>query len=279
MFKSFRAFRSLMANDLLQERIQHSGILGPTRPANYRDVMLHRKLVSEEVTVLDLWINHTGDSEGGVDGSLTLLSCTQGTPDFWRIHQRVEKERRGARRAGSLQRCAVGMAGLLCWRVIKKGALTERGRAEEIEKRHCSTALIPNFGLITAALYKSFEISLFKRFAESCQCLLRTNLWLPLQKAQIGEERDTKTMGELTVRRLGWPYVIVADGLCSFYLVSLFRALLCNIHVSLSQSYIGHFTSTKSKSHMIICYQLVGEPPAGSADCAERCKSLASLFS
>lgn len=43
-----------MANDLLQERIQHSGILGPTRPANYRDVMLHRKLVSEEVTVLDL---------------------------------------------------------------------------------------------------------------------------------------------------------------------------------------------------------------------------------
>lgn len=28
--------------------------LDRTRPANYRDVMLHRKLVSEEVTVLDL---------------------------------------------------------------------------------------------------------------------------------------------------------------------------------------------------------------------------------
>ncbi len=52
-----------MANDLLQERIQHSGILGPTHPANHIDVMLHRKLVSEEVTVLDLRINHRGDSE------------------------------------------------------------------------------------------------------------------------------------------------------------------------------------------------------------------------
>lgn len=43
-----------MANDLLQEGIQHSGIFAPTCPASYRDVMLHGKLVSEEVTVLDL---------------------------------------------------------------------------------------------------------------------------------------------------------------------------------------------------------------------------------
>lgn len=52
-----------MANDLLQERIEHSGIYGSACPTSYRDVMLHRKLMSEEVTVLDLRINHTGDKE------------------------------------------------------------------------------------------------------------------------------------------------------------------------------------------------------------------------
>lgn len=47
----------------------------------------------------------------------------------------------------------------------------------------------------------------------------------------------------------------------------LLAPLLCNIHVSsdrdtLSQSEIGNFTSAKSKSHMIVCYELVGESTA-----------------
>lgn len=100
---------------------------------------------------------------------------------------------------GSLERCAVGMATLLGWRVIKKGALTERERKTVIEKRRCSTALISNFGLITAALYKSFEIPLFKQSAESCQCLFRANLWLPLQKAS--ESSETQRQWE-SIRRL-----------------------------------------------------------------------------
>lgn len=152
-------------------------------------------------------------------------------------------------RVGSLERCAVGMAGLLGWRVIKKGALTESGR-EETEKRHCSTALISNFGLITAALYKSFEFSLFKQSTESCQCLFRMNLWLPLQKAKIGEQSDSKTMGVLTLS-LGSPYVVAADGLCKFHLASLFKASLCNIHVSQSQSCNWSFALTKSKSQIV----------------------------
>lgn len=67
---------------------------------------------------------------------------------------------------------------------------------------------------------------------------------------------------------LASPHVTGADGPCSFYLAPLFGALLFNIHVSLSESQIGHFTSAKSKSRMIICHELVGESPAGSADCA-----------
>lgn len=73
----------------------------------------------------------------------------------------------------------------------------EKERKKGIEKRCCSTALISNFGLITAALYTSFEIPLFKHFAESCQCLFRANLWLPLQK---GEDRRV-------VRHRQWEYI------------------------------------------------------------------------
>lgn len=101
-----------MANDLLQERIQHSGILGPTCPPNYRHVMLRRKLVSEEVAVLGLEIYHSADSEGGLKVSVTLLSCTQGMP----ISGEYIKERRRnveAMGVGSLERCAVVMAALL----------------------------------------------------------------------------------------------------------------------------------------------------------------------
>lgn len=52
-----------MANDLLQERIQHLGILWLTCPADDWNVMFHRKLVSEEVPVLDPWIYHKGDGK------------------------------------------------------------------------------------------------------------------------------------------------------------------------------------------------------------------------
>lgn len=160
MFKSFRAHRSLMANDLLQERIQHSSILGPTHPANYRDVMLHRKLVSEEVTVLDLWINHKEDREGGVEVSVTLLSCTQGMPFFWRIYQRVNKARWGP------WELAAWRGVLWEWQVWwvegwLRRVLWQSERGKKIEKRHCSTSFISNFGLIAAALYKSFEIPLW----------------------------------------------------------------------------------------------------------------------
>lgn len=82
-----------MANDLLQERIEHSGIYESACPTRYRGVMLHRKLMSEEVTVLDLRINHTGDKEekgGWLCHTARLHSrCT----DFWRTHQRMNKKR------------------------------------------------------------------------------------------------------------------------------------------------------------------------------------------
>lgn len=66
-----------MTNDLLQERIQHSGILWLTCPANYWDVMFHRKLVSEEVTVLNPWIYHRDGKKKKKKGPGTSVSA------FW----------------------------------------------------------------------------------------------------------------------------------------------------------------------------------------------------
>lgn len=85
-----------------------------TRPAKYRDVMLHRKLVSEEVTVLDLWINHRGDRQKSGKLCHTVLLHSR-YADFWRIHQRGRMKRKvGAVRAGSLERCAAG-EWQVCW--------------------------------------------------------------------------------------------------------------------------------------------------------------------
>lgn len=160
---------------------------GPTSPASYRDVMLHRKLVSEEVTVLDLWINHRGDSEGGLEGSVTLLSCTQSMS----ISGEYIKER--IKKGGSHEswqpgeRCAMGMAGLLGWRVIRKGAMTEKGKRRRHWEKMFYSSHLRLWIHYNRSLYKTFEIPLFKQYAESCQCLLRVKLWLPLQKATIGE--------------------------------------------------------------------------------------------
>lgn len=138
MFKSFRAYRSLMANDLLQERLWHPGIHGHPCPASSSDVMLHRKLMSKEVTGLDLWINHRGDKEERVDGPVTLLCCTQGAA----ISGEYIKEWK--RKGGSHERWQPGevrdgygrSAG---WGVIRRGAMTERTE-EELEKLSCSSA-------------------------------------------------------------------------------------------------------------------------------------------
>lgn len=169
--------------------------------------MLCRKLVSEGVAVLDLWIYHAGDGEGGVEGSVTQLSCTSGMQISGEyIKAWKQKGWGGVGWGGGASELAVGrgapggcqLRGVEGW--LRRVPWQKRERTKEIVKRSCSTALISNFGLITAALYKSFEISLFKQSADRCQCLFRTNLWLPLQKASEsgGRQRQRHT----SVRRL-----------------------------------------------------------------------------
>lgn len=244
-----------MANDLLEEGFQHWGILGPTpSAANCRDVMLHRKLVSEEVTVLDLWINHGGDSEGGVEGSVTHAALLHSRhADFWRIHQRVNGGGADVS-AGSPERCAAGLAGLLGWRVIKRAAMTRRGGGGGARDRDGEKILFSNFGLITAALWNpTFQTIRWK---------LPVSGWLPLQKTGESAERDTMTIKRADVatshRSSRWAVQIL--------LVPLFLgASLCKYSCPVSSRpsewklvWSFHFTA-KSKSHMIICYELVGE--------------------
>lgn len=82
-----------MANDLLQERIQHSGILWLTCPANYWDVMFHRKLVSEEVTVLDPWIYHRGDGKKKKKKDQEPLSRLSGSQSMcWFLQNTSKRE-------------------------------------------------------------------------------------------------------------------------------------------------------------------------------------------
>lgn len=112
-----------MANDLLQERIQHSGILWLSCPANYWDVMFHRKLVSEEVTVLDPWIYHraAGAKKKKKDQeTLSPLSPAQGICWFLQNTSKSDEEKLWALGVDSQESCAAGMAALPSWRVIRK---------------------------------------------------------------------------------------------------------------------------------------------------------------
>lgn len=180
--------------------------------------------------------------------------------DFWGVHQSVETERLGEGRIGAGRGAPWGcqLRGVEGW--LRRVPWQKRERMKEIVKRSCSTALISKFGLITAALYKSFEISLFKQSADRCQCLFRTNLWLPLQKASEsgGRQRQWHT----SVRRLLGRHTSSWQMGCAAFkdaLVHNFFFLPCNIHVWLSPVDFG-----KVKSQH--CYGLIGESGAGSTD-------------
>lgn len=151
-----------MADDLLQERTQHSGIFWLTCPANHWNVMFHRKLVSEEATVLDPWIYHRGDGRGKKKGPkpLAQLSGTESVSWFLQDTSKSPCEltvRRAAGRPPS------------SWRVVGKHG-PERKKA----------ALSFHFWLNTAAPVKPFEIPLLKpsvkvvgnKYMNKCE-----NLW------------------------------------------------------------------------------------------------------
>ena len=146
-----------MANDLLQERIQHSGILWLTCPANYWDVMFHRKLVSQEVTVLDPRIYHKDGKKKKKKRTRNLCLSTQSMCWFLQnTSKRAEETLRALPVDRELQEP----------RVIRKHG-PEREKPRMIERkyivRRCSSC---NFGLITAALVKPFEMLLLKPSVE-----------------------------------------------------------------------------------------------------------------
>lgn len=131
-------------------------------------------------------------------------------------------------KAGSRERRTVGMAGLLGWRVIKEGAMTQRRRKKEIEIRRCSTALISNFGLITAALYKSSETPLFRQSAESCRCFFGTKSLITITKGadrRVARHKDNQRAYVVSIRHC-------SRRAAQLLLVPSFRALLCSTHAS-----------------------------------------------
>lgn len=182
--------------------------------------------------------------------------------------------------AGSPEWCAVGIAGLLGWRVIRKSAMTEREREKEIGEKTLFERSSPALDSLQL-LYLPFEISLFKQCTERCRCLFTINVWLPLQKVRLWtrnkDDQRAYIASSLAIRHCSrWAVQLL--------LVPLFRALPCNIHassihVSLSQSYCGHLIWQSQKVIYRVFYELVGESSAESADCAEHYSFLSFLFS
>lgn len=229
--------------------------------------MLCRKLVSEGAAVLDLWIYHAGDGEGGVEGSVTQLSCTSGMQISGEYIKAWKQKGWGGvgwgrLGAGSRRRCAVGMSALRGWRVIKEGALTEKGKNEgDSEKK----------------LFYSSHLQLWTHYSCSVQVFwnftfqtIRWSLPVSIQNKSLititkGERErwDDKDNGvrayvvcwAATRHRGRWAAQLLKAPLFTTF----FFFLPCNIHIWLSPVDFG-----KVKSQH--CFGLVGESGAGSAD-------------
>lgn len=123
-------------------------------------------------------------------------------------------------RAGSLERCAVGMAGLPGWGVIKKGAMTEGRREKGIEKK---------------MLFYSTHLQLWTHYSCSLQALWNSTFqticwefWVSLQKQSLinitkgdEEQRDNR-------RGLRRPsprhHAIAADGAVQAFIGALVQS-------------------------------------------------------
>lgn len=172
--------------------------------------MLHRKLVSEEVTVLDLWINHGGDSEGGVEGSVTHAALLHSRhADFWRIHQRANEVGGGLLWALAARR-GVQQGWQVCWvEGWLRGLLWQEGESRD---RDGEKILFSNFGLITAALWNPTFQTIRWKLPVSPQ--RESLITITKGREKIGERERSETQWqsrELT------PPVIAADGPCRFY--------------------------------------------------------------